>query len=320
MTTPRVLQTPGARPASRARERSRQSERRFRPNWIALLLMLPALIVLGFVLFYPIGLAIYSSLFDMKLLNLSDATFIGLDNYRRMLHNPDFWHSLRVTVVYTAGTVVGSYAMGLLTALLLNRGFRGRAAARTLIILPWAVPAVVAVLVWAWMLDANYGVVNYLLRFTHLIGHNLPWRQRPDLALLSVLLVTIWTQYPIATVMLLAGLQGISRDLYEAAAVDGAGRAAQFRSITWPGLLPVNIVLILLLILTAFTRVVTIIYVMTGGGPSRATETLPIQTYLQAFKYFNTGYASALGTAVLVIAVAFTLVYLFVVSRINREV
>ena len=290
-----------------------------RPTGVAVLLVLPALLVLGFVLFYPIGLAIYSGFFDIGMMNLNNQRFVGWDNYRKMAETPAFWASLRVTVVYTIGVVAGAYLTGLGGALLLNKAFRGRALARTLIIIPWAIPQVVTVMIWNWMLDANYGVINYFLQTLHLIENNLQWRAMPDLALISVVGVTIWSTYPVSLVMLLAGLQSIPRDLYEAAAVDGSNAWQRFWHITWPGLFPVNIVLILLLSLTAFTRVVTIIYLMTAGGPAGATETLPIQTYLQAFKFFRMGYASAVGTVVLGIAVAFSIVYLIVTSRRYRQ-
>ena len=284
-----------------------------------MLLLLPALLVLGFVLFYPIGLAIYSGFFDIGMMNLGQSEFVGWDNYRQMLATPAFWASARVTVIYTLGVVTGSYAVGLAGAILLNKPFQGRALARTLIIIPWAVPSVVTVLIWNWMLDTNYGVINYFLQTLHLIDANLQWRAKPDLAQISVIAVTVWSTYPVALVMLLAGLQSIPRDLYEAAAVDGSNAWQRFRHITWPGLAPVNLVVILLLSLLAFTRVVTIIYVMTAGGPAGATETLPIQTYLQAFKFFRMGYASAIGTVVLVIAVIFSVIYLNVTSRLYQQ-
>jgi multiple sugar transport system permease protein len=290
-----------------------------RPTWIAVLLVLPALLVLAFVLFYPIGLAVYSGFFDIKMMNLGQQEFVGWENYGTMLRTPAFWGSARTTAVYTVGVVAGSYLVGLTGALLLNRAFRGRTVARTLIIIPWAVPHVVTVLIWNWMLDANYGVINYFLQTLHLIETNLQWRAMPDLAQISVIGVTVWSTYPVALVMLLAGLQSIPRDLYEAAAVDGSNAWQRFWHITWPGLAPVNIVLILLLSLLAFTRVVTIIYLMTAGGPGGATETLPVQTYLQAFKFFRMGYASAIGTVVLVIAVIFSIVYLYFTSRLYRH-
>lgn len=297
----------------------RRQQPRSRFPWVPFFLILPALLVLAAVLFYPIALAIYSSFFDIGMMNLSKQTFVGLDNYMTMVRTPAFWASARVTLIYTAGVVVGAYAVGLGAAMLLNKPFRGRAIARTMIIIPWAIPNVVTVMIWNWMLDANYGVVNYLLSVFHLIDTNLQWRAMPQLAQISVIGVTVWTTFPVALVMLLAGLQAIPRDLYEAASVDGANAWQRFRHITWPGLAPVNIVLILMLTLLAFTRVVTIIYLMTAGGPAGATETLPIQTYLQAFKFFRMGYASAIGTIVLIIAVIFSLVYLRMTSRLYKQ-
>lgn len=314
-----------ARPSTLAVPTRAKGRRRFqrapqsRPTGVAVLLVLPALLVLGFVLFYPIGLAIYSGFFDIGMMNLGQQEFVGLDNYRKMVSTPAFWASSRVTVVYTIGVVAGAYLVGLGNALLLNTAFRGRTLARTLIIVPWAIPHVVTVLIWNWMLDANYGVINYFLQTFRIIESPLQWRAMPDLALISVVGVTVWSVYPVSLVMLLAGLQSIPRDLYEAAAVDGSNAWQRFWHITWPGLAPVNIVLILLLSLMAFTRVVTIIYLMTAGGPAGATETLPIQTYLTAFKFFRMGYASAIGTVVLAIAVIFSIVYLVVTSRIYKQ-
>lgn len=313
-----VASTPSTLPAA-SPLLGRRQRRRPRIPWVPFLLILPALLVLAAVLFYPIALAIYSSFFDIGMMNLNKQTFIGLDNYATMVRTPAFWASARVTLIYTAGVVIGAYAVGLGAALLLNKPFRGRTIARTMIIIPWAIPNVVTVMIWNWMLDANYGVINYLLTVFHIIDTNLQWRALPHLAQISVIGVTVWTTFPVALVMLLAGLQAIPRDLYEAASVDGANAWQRFRHITWPGLAPVNIVLILMLTLLAFTRVVTIIYLMTAGGPAGATETLPIQTYLQAFKFFRMGYASAIGTIVLVIAVIFSLVYLRMTSRLYKQ-
>lgn len=289
--------------------------RRRRRDPLPLLLILPAALLLLLVLVIPIVVAIYSSFFDINILNLADQKFVGLSNYARMLSSGDFWTALGITGIYTVIVVVGAYLLGLGTALLLRRRFRGRGLARTLAIVPWAVPPVVSVLVWTWILNTNYGVLNYALKATHVIGKGLPWLEDGTLALIGVMTVSVWSLYPVAVTMLLAGLQGIGEDQYEAAAVDGAGRWQRFRHVTWPGLAPVNIVLVLLLGLLAFTRVVTIIYVMTGGGPGRATETLPLQIYLEAFKYRELGYASAVGTSVLVLAMLFSYAYFRLASR-----
>lgn len=281
---------------------------------LPILLVLPAAALLALVLVVPICIALWSSLFSLNILDLADQRFIGLQNYARLLTDSAFWHALLVTCAYTLCVLVGAYTLGLVTALLLRPKFPGRGAARTIAILPWAVPQVVAVLVWVWMFDSNYGVVNYVLEVLGIGDRHVKWLEDGQLAFVAVVVVSVWVLYPVATTMLLAGLQGIRTDLYEAARVDGASRWQQFRYVTLPGLAPVNLVLVLLLVLLGFTRVVTIIYVMTGGGPGRATETLPLQTYLEAFKYHELGYASAVGTMVLLVAAGFAMLYFRIAS------
>ncbi len=300
----------------RAPARDRVRRRARRHGALPILLVLPAAVLLALVLVVPMCIALWSSLFSLNILNLADQKFIGLDNYTRLVGDPAFWHALLITGVYTLCVLVGAYALGLVTALLLRPKFPGRGAARTVAILPWAVPQVVAVLVWVWMFDSNYGVVNYLLQLLGIGDGHVKWLEDQQLAFLAVVVVSVWVLYPVATTMLLAGLQGIGDELYEAARMDGASRWQQFRYVTLPGLAPVNLVLVLLLVLLGFTRVVTIIYVMTGGGPGRATETLPLQTYLEAFKYHELGYASAVGTTVLILAAGFAMVYFKVASRV----
>lgn len=279
----------------------------------------PALALLGVLLLYPLARGIQMSFYDIELLAPSGSEqFIGLANYLALLQRPDFWQSVRVTLVYTLGVVVASYLIGLVTALFLHREFWGRAIFRTLMIVPWAVPEVVAVLIFVWMFDAQYGVINYFLIKLGLIAKQLAWLVQPDLALIAVLAVTIWKQFPVATVILLAGLQTIPEELYEAASIDGANAWQRFRYITMSGLRPINTVLILILVLYSFRRV-TIIFAMTGGGPVRATETLAIQTYLQGFKFFQMGYAATIGTVILVILLAFTLLYFWALARRGEE-
>lgn len=287
-------------------------------RWLPYVLIGPAALLLCVVMIFPLAVAIYSSFFDVSMINLRRMTFVGVDNYVRLAGDGSFYAALGVTALYTLAVVVGAYLLALAIALLLQKRFRGRGVARTLAVMPWAVPPVVAVLVWVWMLDTNFGVVNYVLDSVG-VGAQ-PWLERGDLALVAVIMVSIWVLCPVAITMLMAGLQSIDDTLYEAAAVDGAGAVARFRHITLPGLAPINVVLILLLVLMAFTRVVTIIYVMTGGGPGGATETLPLQTYLQAFKYRDLGYASTVGVAVLVVAMVISGAYYVVAQRLAPKV
>jgi len=268
-------------------------------------LILPAAMVMGAVVIYPILTTMWLSLTDAPLISLSPPSFAGLSNYADWLSNPEFWRSLWITLVYTFGVTVGSYAIGLITALLLNMEFPGRAILRGLVLLPWAIPEVAAVMTWNWMLDYQFGIVNSLL------GSQIGWVTDSAVAPWTVTIVTIWKQFPLATVVLLAGLQAIPRELYEAANVDGASKLQQFIYVTLPGLKPVNSVLVMMLILYTFKRI-SIIYLLTGGGPARATEILPVTTYLEAFKYFRLGSASAVG----ILALLFTLVITLVYSRL----
>ncbi len=268
-------------------------------------LILPAAMVMGAVVIYPILTTMWLSLTDAPLISLSSPSFTGLSNYVDWLSNPEFWRSLWVTLVYTFGVTVGSYAIGLATAMLLNVEFPGRAILRGLVLLPWAIPEVASVMTWNWMLDYQFGIVNSLL------GSRIGWVTDSAVAPWTVTMVTIWKQFPLATVVLLAGLQAIPRELYEASNVDGASRLQQFIYVTLPGLRPVNSVLIMMLILYTFKRI-SIIYLLTGGGPARATEILPVTTYLEAFKYFRLGSASAVG----ILALLFTLVITLVYSRL----
>lgn len=275
---------------------------------VSAILILPAAIVMGAVVIYPILMTLGLSFTDAPLLSLHQPSFVGLTNYADWLGNPDFWRSFWITLVYTFGVTVGSYVIGLLTALLLNLEFPGRAILRGLILVPWAVPEVAAVMTCNWMLDYQYGVINSLL------GSQIGWITDAAVAPWTVTLVTIWKQFPLATVILLAGLQAIPRELYEAAEVDGARGFQKFIYVTMPGLKPVNTVLVMMLILYSFKRI-SIVYLLTGGGPARATEILPVTTYLEAFKYFRLGSASAVGVLCLVLTLLITWIYSKLVTR-----
>jgi len=277
----------------------------------------PAFALITLLFLYPISRGIQMSFYDVKLLSPGGESFVGLANYRSLLRRSDFWQSLRVTAIYAVGVVSFSYALGLVTALQLHQRLRGRAVFRTLMIVPWAVPEVVVVLIFTWMFDAQYGVVNFFLIRLGVIQKQLGWLVMPNLAMWAVLAVTIWKQFPVATVILLAGLQTIPDELFEAASIDGANAWHRFRYVTWPGLRAVNIILVLILTLYSFRRV-TIIYTMTAGGPARATETLSVQTYLQGFKFFDMSYAATVGSVLLLLLFVFTLLYFWVISRGER--
>jgi multiple sugar transport system permease protein len=280
----------------------------------------PSLIALGVVILYPIVRSILLSFQNANLLlgGGLDQPFIGFRNYTRVLSSLEFFSSLRVTLVYTVLGVAGSYVLGLCFALLVAPAFRGRALMRALLIAPWAMPPVVTSIVWLWMYDPQFGVVNFILQQLHLIGGNVAWLANPFWALPSVIAVTIWKNTPLAMVVLLAGLQSIPSDLYEAARIDGAGRFSEFRYVTLPGLRPVSAVLVLMLTLWVFKEF-TYVYVLTGGGPGQATETLVFQVYEQAFKRLDFGIAAATGVMVMLMCLVFALIYIPAVQRGEAE-
>jgi multiple sugar transport system permease protein len=281
-------------------------------DWLPPALIAPAGVILSVLLAYPILRGIALSFFNTRLLRFDQGRYIGLANYNALIADPNFWNSVTVTIVYGAAVTICTYAVGLALALLLNRRMPARGLLRTIIIMPWAIPDVVAVLIFVWMLDAQYGVINYGLVEAGVLRAPVAWLSDADLAMPALVMVTCWQQFPLAMLILLAGLQTIPRELYEAAMSDGAGRWALFRHVTWPGLRAVNAVLVLMLVLNSFRRVTTI-YAMTAGGPARATETLSILTYNTAFQYQQLGYAAAIGTALLLILLAFSLVYMRIV-------
>jgi len=189
---------------------------------IPFLYLLPAALALGAVVIYPLLYTLVLSGYDVNLLQPAKARFVGLANYDSMLINPAFWHSAWVTFEYTAGTVILSLLMGLGTALLVNREFRFRGLARAAIILPWATPWLVACLIWYVLLNPQFGLVNAGLRAAGIIEVGSSFLYQTSTALPAVIIVTVWRLFPMATLLLLAGLQAIPREQYEAASVDGA--------------------------------------------------------------------------------------------------
>ena len=283
------------------------ARRRRRLDLLPYLLFLPALLAIGAVLFYPVVQAVVISLRSYYLPKIATGgtPFIGLANYRAISEAPEFWRALLFNGVYTVGSVAGLYLLSLLLALLLHDEFRGRGLFRALVIVPWAVPYVVAALTWIWIFDIQFGVLNSVLLRTGAVEKAIPWLLSPNWAKFSVIVSTIWKQFPFAAIMLLAGLQGIPRELYEAADVDGASALGRFRYVTLPGLHNVSLLVILLSGIQVF-KLFTVIYLLTAGGPGRATETLVVQTYLEAFSTFDMGRASAIGVVTLLVTLLFS--------------
>lgn len=272
------------------------------------LLLIPSLIPIVVILIYPICETFVISLFKMNPMRPDADLFIGLGNYIKLFHEESFFLGLKNSLELTLVTVVGSNLVGLGLALLLNMEFKGRGIFRSLVIIPWTLPAVAAVLIWIWILDYQFGVANYILSIAGIINESIPWLSSTQMAMVSVTIVCIWKQFPISCIMYLASLQTIDHTQYEAAEMDGANLIQRFFCITLPGIAASGGVVLLLTSVWAF-REFTIIQIMTNGGPSRATETLVVQSYLEAFNNFNYGYASSLGMITFTISLIFSVVY-----------
>ena len=240
--------------------------------------------------------------------------FVGLKNYQSVLSDEYFFNSVKVTLIYIVVTVAGRYIVGFITALLLNTKFLGRGLARALIIIPWAVPEVVACLVWILMYDQDYGIINFLLNNAGILSQNIAYLQDPTVALPAAMVVNIWKGFPYVAIMLLAGMQSVSSDLYEAADIDGATTFQKIRYITVPSIKAVSTTVFLLLIIWTI-KDYAIAYVLTKGGPSRATELLTIYIQQTGFKYFDFGKAAAAGMLMLLVSLAFTFFYFKVLSK-----
>lgn len=259
--------------------------------------------------FYPVGSAVNLSFRDVEIVRrgqpLGPAT---LDNYRELFRSEELSRNLRTSLTYVVIVTTACYFIGLWTAWLLNHHFRGRRLARLLITIPWAIPLVVATNIFWWLFDRTFGLFNYVLVSTGLMDKPLDWFLDSRAAMAAVSITTIWKGYPFFTIMLLAALQGIPAELYDAAKVDGASAWREFRTITLPAIRGVTSIVLLINALWVF-REFTVIFLLTGGGPAGATETISIWTYLEAFGNFRMGFASAIGMLTLVISVIASIVF-----------
>lgn len=279
--------------------------------------VLPLIIVMLVFLVYPIAQAAVMSVQNwyMPKVTAEGHNFVGLDNYISVLGDRHFIHSVLVTIIYMVVTVAARFLLGLAMALLLNRSFPGRAIARALVIIPWAVPEVVACLVWILMYDKDFGIINYLFTNLGILSQPLGFLTDTTIALPAAMAVNIWKGFPFVAIMLLAGLQSIPGELYEAATVDGANSFQQFRAITMPGLKGLSVITFLLLIIWTI-KDFGIAFLLARGGPSRATEILTIYIYQTAFSNFHFGKAAAAGMFMLAFSIVFTIIYM---KFLNKE-
>ncbi|MEZ5670230.1 MAG: sugar ABC transporter permease [Alphaproteobacteria bacterium] len=272
-------------------------------------LLSPAVLVTLAIVFLPMLQAAWMSLHDYVLFKPNAIAFVWFDNFVAALGDPVFWTALWHTAIWIGLTVPAQLLLGLATALLLNRQFWWRPLARALIIVPWALPSVVIALMWAWIYDSNYGVLNEFLLRVDILRQSVPWLADPDTALYAIILTLTWQGFPFFAVMILAGLQSIPATYYEAAAIDGAGTLRQFWHITLPGIAGVLTTAVLLRVIWVANSI-DVIFVMTGGGPGYATYTLPLYAFVKARTNLDYGYGSALAVLFTLLLLGFVVVYL----------
>jgi multiple sugar transport system permease protein len=270
-------------------------------------LLVPALLFSFTLVLTPIVNTVWMSLHDMNLSRPARMyRFTGLLHYENLLSDERVWRAVLTTLLYSSVVTAGACAIGLGLALLVNKRTPGVWIARTLLALPWAIPGVVAAFIFMWIFDTSFGVVNYWLLRSGTVRQAVPWASYPETAMILISLVGIWKIVPFVMLAQLAGLQAIPDELYQAARVDGANRRQEFRHVTWPALTHVRVVTVILTGLVTF-REFGQIFVITGGGPERSTETLSVKIYIEAFQNFQFGYASALGVLMVLISLSFTI-------------
>jgi multiple sugar transport system permease protein len=274
-----------------ARRRAAAAARPRRVDLLPYLMVAPAVLVITAFSLLPTLYGVLVSLYRVEFVELLN--FVGLRNYSEVLADPRFWNSVRVSFTFTGSSVALTFVAGFGLALLGNQRVRFRGAFRTVALLPWVTSYVVTYLIFRWILNSDFGLLNAVL----VEGAGLPrisWLGEPGLALGALVGVDVWRAAPYAMVLLLAGLQGIPQELYEAASIDGATRVRSFFALTLPLMRPTILVLLVLLTIVDFNVVVAML-VLTGGGPGAATEAMSLRMYYEAFTYTRMGPASAIA-------------------------
>jgi multiple sugar transport system permease protein len=286
-----------------------------RPRFLPYLLLAPVLPVLAALIVYPVVSAVIVSLYRTKFLIPRPEDFAGLVNYAALLSDAKFLNSLWVTSIYVVLFTTITLSLGMSFALLLNQRFPGRGIVRALITVPWATPMIASILVWSWILDYQYGVLNYFVASIGLGGPFL-WLNDPRWALAAIVAIDAWRIFPFAVIVILTALQAVDLALYEAAKIDGAGAVGLFRHVTLPGIRGTLSILILLLVIWSLRRFETA-WILTQGAPAGRTDLLVVNIYREAFRYHRPGYAAAMAVVGLAISLFIAAIY-FINERRNE--
>lgn len=263
----------------------------------------PTLLVFSVFVMFPLFFSFYLSFHKWNMFS-AGTSFVGLDNYATILSNPEFWTVLKNTAVYTLGTVPLNMLVSLGAAYILNKKLVGRRILRTALFVPVIMSPVAAAVIWRWVYEPNFGLLNYVLSFVGVPSIN--WLNEPTAAMFALIIMGVWKSFGVNMVLFSAGLQGIPEQYYEAAQIDGAGKGRQFWNITLPLLSPTTFFILVMSVIGSF-QVFDTVYVLTSGGPLGSTKVLVFYLYEHAFKYFEMGYASAVAYLLFALVFALTL-------------
>lgn len=282
--------------------------RKTREMLFAVALILPAFAMLCITIITPLVNIVWMSFFDYSMLNIKSVKWNDYKNYIQLFQEKEFWNSFLRTIVYVFFTVAIQFILGMAVALLLNKKFPGRNLLRGMIFLPWTIPTLIVAVIWMWIMQPQYGVLNFILKSLGIISKNVNWLGSPQTAMASIIVAAVWRQLPFMMVMLLAGLQTVPQDLVEAAIIDGANKTQTFTNITIPCIMSVIKTVTLTAIIGNF-QMFTLFYNMTAGGPVRATTTLTVYTYETAFMSYNLGKGAAIGVVWMLFLIVFGCMY-----------
>lgn len=272
-----------------------------------IILIAPAVLLICSLLVYPVLYGVWLSLFK-KHSFFPEQKFVGLANYIYLMKNPEFWMSVWYGAVYSVSTIVLQIVVGVIAALIVNEAFKGRNFVRGIILFPYVIPTVVAIILWKWLLNDQFGLVNYLLLAVGIIEDPISWMGM-DHIMTSLILISVWEFFPFVVLSVLARMQTIPPVLYQAAKVDGAGPFRRFVHVTLPQLRTVLFVVILLRSIWMFTKFDTVWLLTQGGGAEKYIRTLPVYAYMRTFMYYQAGLGSALAVIMFIILIFSTAIY-----------
>jgi len=291
--------------------KSFQNYPNIRKNYFLYLMIAPTILYLLVFQIYPIFDSVRTSFTDLSFLKPGSGKFVGFRNYVNFFNDSNFLPLLLNSTIWVLGSTILQYVVAIPAALLLNQKFKGRGVLRGLMMVPWVTPVIIMGMIWKWIYDGDYGLLNYVL------GTDIVWLANQSTVWPALLLTSMWKGLPYATLMFLAGLQGIPIDLYEAAYVDGCGAFNRFKYITMPMLKPIVLVTALTSIVQSWTKF-EVIWVLTAGGPGYTTSILPTYIYTKSFVMFDMGGGSAVSVIAMLIMMVFVMIYLKVYNK-NSE-